>query len=163
MSSKKPILVTGSHRSGSTWVGKIIAEAPSAIYIHEPFNVDFPPGAGVCNAKFDHWFMHITTSNETAYYNALKNTIEFRYGLWNALKSSKCIGDLKHGFLEYMRFFLYRLQGLTPIVKDPIALFSAEWLAEKFDMNILVLIRHPAAFVSSIKTRNWSFDFSNLI
>ena len=163
MSSRKPILVTGSHRSGSTWVGKIIAEAPSVIYIHEPFNVDFPPGPGVCNAKFDHWFTHISTTNETDYYTALRNTIELRYGLWNALTNSRSLGDLKQTFVEYRRFLGYRFQGLTPVVKDPIALFSAEWLAEKFDMNILVLIRHPAAFVSSIKTHNWPFDFSNLV
>ncbi len=68
MSSRKPILITGSHRSGSTWVGKIIAEAPSVIYIHEPFNVDFPPGAGVCNVKFEYWFTHITRENETGFY-----------------------------------------------------------------------------------------------
>jgi hypothetical protein len=163
MSSRKAILITGSHRSGSTWVGKIIAEAPSMIYLHEPFNPDFPPGAGICNAKFEYWFTHITSNNETDFYKSVKNTIELRYRLWSAFKSSKSIGDIKHSFLEYMRFFRHHLQGSTPVMKDPIALFSAEWLAEKFDMNVVVLIRHPAAFVSSIKTRNWSFDFSDFI
>ena len=163
MFSRKPILITGSHRSGSTWVGKIVAEAPSVIYIHEPFNVDHPPGAGVCNAKFQYWYTHITSENETGFYNSIKDTIELRYRLWSALKAAKSIGDVKHGVLEYIRFFEILFSNLTPVIKDPIALFSAEWLAKNFDMNILVLIRHPAAFVSSIKTRNWSFDFSNFL
>ena len=36
MIDTKPILVTGSHRSGSTWVGKMLATSPSVNYIHEP-------------------------------------------------------------------------------------------------------------------------------
>ena len=35
---RRPILVTGSHRSGTTWVGKTIALSPSVTYIGEPFN-----------------------------------------------------------------------------------------------------------------------------
>ena len=32
----KPILITGPHRSGSTWVGNIIRKLPMIYYIHEP-------------------------------------------------------------------------------------------------------------------------------
>ena len=35
-----PILVTGSHRSGTTWAGQMLATAPGIGYIHEPFNCD---------------------------------------------------------------------------------------------------------------------------
>jgi hypothetical protein len=35
---RKTILVTGSHRSGSTWAEQILAIAPNTGYIHEPFN-----------------------------------------------------------------------------------------------------------------------------
>jgi hypothetical protein len=37
-SKRHPILVTGTPRSGTTWVGKIIATSPSVGYIKEPFN-----------------------------------------------------------------------------------------------------------------------------
>ena len=40
----KPILVTGSHRSGTTWVGKMLAATGSVGYIHEPFNLKNRPG-----------------------------------------------------------------------------------------------------------------------
>ena len=43
-----PVLVTGSPRSGSTWVGNVLALAPGAGYIHEPFNRRHPPG--LCRA-----------------------------------------------------------------------------------------------------------------
>jgi hypothetical protein len=35
---KKPILVTGSHRSGTTWAGQMVAAAPHTAYIHKPLN-----------------------------------------------------------------------------------------------------------------------------
>lgn len=48
-------------------------------------------------------------------------------------------------------------------MKDPIALFSAPWLAERFDMNVIVMIRHPAAFVASLQKVNWTHDFSHFL
>ncbi|NEO64857.1 MAG: hypothetical protein F6J98_32440 [Moorea sp. SIO4G2] len=43
------------------------------------------------------------------------------------------------------------------------AVLSAEWLAHRFQMNVLVLVRHPAAFVSSCKQLGWGFHFENLL
>jgi LPS sulfotransferase NodH len=33
---QRPILVTGAHRSGTTWVGKMLALAAGTGYAHEP-------------------------------------------------------------------------------------------------------------------------------
>lgn len=33
-------------------------------------------------------------------------------------------------------------------------------MAAKFDMKVLVMIRHPAAFCSSLKLKGWKFSFS---
>lgn len=51
----------------------------------------------------------------------------------------------------------------TPVAKDPVAIFSADWLAKIFDMNIVALIRHPAAFCSSLKAKDWKLDFSSFL
>ena len=48
-------------------------------------------------------------------------------------------------------------------MKDPVAVFSAPWLARHFDMNVVVMIRHPAAFCSSLKKLNWRFDFNDFL
>ena len=45
MSSGRPILVTGAHRSGTTWVGKMLALAPGVGYVHEPFSPLTRPGS----------------------------------------------------------------------------------------------------------------------
>jgi hypothetical protein len=55
MDSKRPIRVTGIHRSGSTWVGQTIAQSPDVIYIAEPFHPTSPPGN--CDLERDHWFL----------------------------------------------------------------------------------------------------------
>jgi hypothetical protein len=41
------------------------------------------------------------------------------------------------------------------------AVFSAEWIAETFDAQVVVVVRHPAAFASSIKLDGWTHPFSH--
>jgi hypothetical protein len=73
-------------------------------------------------------------------------------------------GALHRTMREEAQFLRGRLvKNARPLVKDPIALFSSEWYAAQFDAQVIVLIRNPAAFVSSIKRLNWTFDFSQLL
>ena len=161
MTSRRPILVTGSHRSGSTWVGRMIAASPAVGYIHEPFKIYHRPGT--CGVKFVYWFTYITRENESAYYEHIKNTLEFRYNLIGGLEAIRSLGDVKRVLRGCQKFSMYRLRKVRPLVKDPIAVFSAEWLAETFDMDVLVLIRHPAAFASSLKRLGWIHPFSHFL
>jgi hypothetical protein len=158
---KGKILLTGSHRSGTTWVAKMIAAAPSIGYIHEPFNpVIHRPW--LCSHKFE-GFTYITRENETPFVRPLGNTFDFSFNWWGALKSLRSRGDLKRRFNDFRQCRDHRKQSLRPLIKDPIAVFSAQWLAATFDMDVIVLIRHPAAFVSSILRVGWRHDFANLL
>ena len=49
------------------------------------------------------------------------------------------------------------------VIKDPIAVLSLDWLYNNFDIDILILVRHPAAYVSSFKRMNWDFPFDHLL
>ena len=66
MMAKRPILVTGSHLSGTTWVGKMISQSPSVGYIHEPFSPHCEPG--LCGAKFGYWFPYVSDENGSIFY-----------------------------------------------------------------------------------------------
>jgi hypothetical protein len=164
--SKRPILVSGAHRSGTTWVGKTLAKSPSIIYIEEPFSPvvrHYHPG--LCNANFSYWWMYITEENEKQYYDEIFSTLNFRYKLMVQIKR---IIQNRCGFRTFLKgytsFSLNRYRNnVRPLLKDPIGLFSAEWLAKRFTMDVVILIRHPAAFVSSIKRMNWPHDFSNFL
>lgn len=131
------------------------------LYIHEPFNVSDPPGRGICNIAFKHWFTYISRENEEAYYRALRNTIELKYDLVAALRSARSLANVLTIQRQYRTFLRHRFQGSRPLIKDPLAFFSAEWLAERFDMHVVVLMRHPAAFVSSVHKLGWQHPFSH--
>jgi hypothetical protein len=159
--SGKPILVTGAHRSGTTWVGKMLALAPGVAYIHEPFNPR--TAAGLSPARFDRYFTVVTSENEARYRPGLEQTIRFRYGLGAQLGTLRGVADVARTGRDLVRVGRDRLTGARPLVKDPIALLSAEWLAESFEMDVVVLIRHPAAFAASLKRLGWKHSFATFI
>lgn len=162
MNSRKPILVTGSHRSGSTWVGRMIAACPNVVYIHEPFNIQHHD-PGLCGAKFKYWFTYVSEENESDFYKHIKNTFNFSYNLTGKLKHIRHTKEIFRAIGTWFEWLRYRLSNARPLIKDPIAIMSADWIASKFNMDVLVLIRHPAAFAGSLKKTNWSFPFSHFL
>jgi hypothetical protein len=159
--NKRPILITGSHRSGSTWMGKMIAKSKEVHYISEPFNKMHRPG--ICNSKFYYWFPYITKGSESKYIKSVKDTLNFKFSFWADLKSIKRKGHLRSLIKNYYGFSIAKIKGQRPLVKDPIAIFSAEWLADKFNSQVIVLIRHPAAFAGSLKRLNWTHPFEDFL
>ena len=156
--SVKPLLVTGSPRSGTTWVGRMLAPSMQLYYIHEPFNPTYPPGSGICNVRFNHHQAYITEDNEKRFYKPIKQMIEGRYNFPAAILSSRSINDVKKALSQKKHFLRYRRKHMLPLIKDPIALMSAGWFGRRFDINVIVMVRHPAAFVASMKRLNWGFD-----
>lgn len=159
--ARKPILVTGSHRSGTTWTGKCLLLAPHTGYIHEPFNIAIK--IGVIENPFNNWFQYICEENSDHYRKVLRKVIHYEYPLGSNLARVRTARMAAKIARDQGISLLHKIKADTPIVKDPIALFSAEWLRKTFDMNILVMIRHPAAFASSLKIKNWKFDFNNFL
>lgn len=157
---RKPILVTGSHRSGTTWTGNMLSMAPRTRYIHEPFNVDTSVPK---EELFQYWFQYVCKENEYQYREELMNLVKHRYPLGRNLTKARTVKDIINILKKQGKLMYYRARDYTPIIKDPIAVFSAAWLAETFHMNVIVLIRHPAAFCSSLKIKNWKYDFSHFL
>jgi len=158
--NKKAILVTGSHRSGSTWAGKMISSAQDVGYIHEPFNIKL--GLNANPTTFPYNFMHICYQNESQYKEAINSILDFKYPFASNLKHSQEIKDIARIARDKCIYTGYRNKNYRPLVKDPMAFFSAEWLHERYQMDVVIMIRHPAAFCSSLKLKNWHFNFKNL-
>ena len=158
MTPIKPVLVTGSPRSGTTWAGRMLTSSSQLYYIHEPFNPDFRPGAGICNVRFNHHQTYITPTNESSYYKPIRQMVEGKYSLPGGMLACRSIADIKKVWSQKRDFQEYRRRHMLPLIKDPIALMSAGWLGSRFDINVVVMIRHPAAFVASMKRLNWGFD-----
>ena len=66
------------------------------------------------------------------------------------------VRDAARSVKDYAAFTLARPRHARPLLKDPIAVFSSEWLASAFDAEVVFLVRHPAAFASSLKRFGWS-------
>jgi hypothetical protein len=159
--TNKPILVTGAHRTGTTWVGRMLASNPHTAYISEPLNVLHRPG--VLRAKVPLWYTYVTVENEAQYLGSFRETLQYRYHLAAEVASLRS----SHDFLRMCRdagiFLRGALLRQRPLLKDPFAVFSLPWFAQRLDCAIVVTVRHPAGFASSLKRLNWPFDFHDLL
>jgi hypothetical protein len=148
-----PILVTGSIRSGTTWVGRMLCLSRQLGYIQEPFNPSRWPGWAP--ERFPHELVYINPDNEDTYDPILQDVINMRFPLLHHVREIRDPRQLWRVTRDWQRSLRYSLRRYQPLLKDPDALFSAEWLSRRFDMEVVVLIRHPAGFASSIKRLNW--------
>ncbi len=155
------ILVSGAHRTGTTWVGKMLCSSGQAAYISEPLNILHRPG--VMRIPTRYWYTYIRPENETDYLPGLLDTINFRYHLGLELRSLRSSKDFLRMVRDGSIFLQGKLRNQRPLLKDPFAVFSAPWFAEKLRCQVVITIRHPLAFASSLKRLDWPFDFSDLL
>jgi hypothetical protein len=132
-----------------------------AAYISEPLNVLHRPG--VLRAPVEHWYTLISSENENAFLPAFRETLAYRYHLTSELSSLRNFKDLGRMGRDLAIFTKGKLKHQRPLLKDPFAVFSAPWFAERLDCQVVITVRHPAAFVSSLKRLGWNFDFNDLV
>ena len=139
MTTTRPILVTGAHRWGTGWVGSMIAASPSppVAYLWEPFSVLHRPG--ICEARFDRWFPYVCEENGSAYLAPIADMLAFQYKTMAELRSIRSTKDAARLLRDRRDFRRYDRRGARPLLKDPIAVFSAEWLCDSFGMDAVVL------------------------
>ena len=163
MPDRRPILVTGSHRSGTGWVGEMLAAspAPRVGYIWEPFSPLARPG--ICPAPFDRWFQYVVAENEAPFRQPVRNMLDFRYHPGAEVRSLRSAKDAVRFARDWATVSKRRRSHPVPLLKDPIALFSSEWIADTFDARVLVLIRHPAAFTNSLLEKKLRHPFDDFL
>jgi Sulfotransferase family len=159
--SSSPILVTGAPRSGTTWVGRMLTLAPGVGYIHEPFNPT--TDAGISGRPVVRFFEYVTPETEARYAPHLERSLRFSYDLRRQLPNIRSARGAGRTATDLVAFTRLRLARARPLVKDPIAVFSAGWLADRFGMDVIVTIRHPAAFVASFTRLGYRHDFDSFL
>jgi len=160
-SGRPPILVTGINRSGTTWVGRTLAHAPGVGMIYEPFN----PGhrRGIFRAEVPHWFTYADGASSAGIAADLGRTLGFRYSYAAELRRVRSWRDAGRMGRDAARFASHRVRGARPLMKDPIAVLAAPWLAREFGMQVVVMLRHPGAYAASMRRLNWTHDFSHFL
>ncbi len=154
------ILVTGSHRSGTTWVGRTIARHPAIRYIAEPFNVTNPNY--LMDLKLGTWFSHYDSSGQQreireAFDKILTPQSAFHYAV-DVCRASGWDAKLP---LRFAKHFWLAKNRPRVLVKDPLALLSAEWMHRTYGVRVLCMTRNPFAFVGSVKVTGWDVDFDH--
>jgi Sulfotransferase domain len=137
----------------------LVASGQAAL-INEPFNRSHP--AGVMNAPVRSVYTYVCDENEAEYLAPLRETLAYRYQYWAQFRGHPAM-DLPRAARDAIGFLTGRVARRRPLLKDPFALFSVPWFAERLHCNVVVVVRHPLAFVSSLKRLNWSFDFGDLL
>lgn len=160
MKKIKPILVTGLPRSGTTFLSTILKECNDLFYFDEPFNKLW----GLKNIK--HFYPSPNSYYKTKVDSLFNNKFEFSVGpKKNNLKylTKKIFGNkIVLSSLLY-KYFFYKKKKL--LIKDPTAAFLSNYFQEKHNCKIIVIIRHPMAFINSQIRMSWDIknfnDFLN--
>jgi len=163
-SAKRLILVTGVPRSGTTAVGQMLALAPGANTLHEPFNYH----SGLQHIA--HYFEIPGTPSFPV--QALDRTVaqlknldlKFKSGLFPSDKGWRRVVKYVIGARPLNSYRRLRLQANlhTIIWKDPLACFTAEHVARHHEVDVLVTLRNPWAVAGSFKRMEWAFDLQDL-
>lgn len=163
--SRRPLLVTGLPRSGTSWVGKMLEASGDVVYVNEPLNPRHPPGRspGVLAADVTHQFQYICPDNEQPWLSAFAGTLALRYRIGAELRRNHRPYDLARAAKYLCSFAAGRLRGRRPMLDDPYAVLSAAWFAERLGCEVLVLVRDPVAFVASWRRLGWTIDLRELL
>ena len=133
-----PILVTGTHRSGTTWVGRMLA-VPGVWHLHEPFN----PNRGLWREPFS----YRRPSEPDRQVDRIARRL-LRGGLRRML-------NVPHSDHPCMPLRLLGARPARILVKDPLACLLGPYLAQHHGFVPLVIFRHPCGFVASVLRLGW--------
>ncbi|MBC57581.1 MAG: hypothetical protein CL814_11705 [Confluentimicrobium sp.] len=158
------VIVTGTHYSMSTLVGRILGAAETFNLVHEPLNHESP--LGYATVPTAHWYEYFDGDRSDHLAEMLKS-IQFGQGV--ARETVMRMPRIRSG-RDVLRVGKFARTGLlhaaTPkraVFKDPFLCFSARHLQENYGLWIVMTVRHPCGFAESLARRGSGFDFNDLM
>jgi len=161
MKQKNPLLIIGAHRSGTTFTGNMISLSDEVEYIRDPFAKYRL--AGLFQLRPKNFFTYISDHNADDYREQFSKMINFDYSLFKELSKAKNLSDLKTLAKDIFRFSIAKRKGKRPLLKAATAIYSSEWLEKEFGFRVFGIIRHPAAFISSLKRLSITHPFGDFL
>jgi hypothetical protein len=143
------------HRSGTTWVGRMLAASREAVYLHEPLNPVCAPV--LLRKEVGRQYLYLTEANEGGYGDAFERLLAF------PLDSRRTEQSRAQRLRRAARLVHARATGARALLKDPFAIFSVPWFARRLGAEIVVVVRHPLAIAGSTNRLHWGFDTSWLL
>jgi hypothetical protein len=134
---------------------------PAVAYLNEPFNIRQPRGLFPSRPPF--WFPYICAENAREVRADIAHLLASRYAAFTELRDVRSAHDLGRLGRDVAMHARDRLRSARPLMKDPIAVFSSEWLCETFSMDVVISARHPCGFAASLMRLGWTHPFDHFL
>ncbi|MFA5581477.1 MAG: sulfotransferase [Paracoccaceae bacterium] len=131
----RPVFVVGNGRSGTSWLGETLGQAEGVLYYREPCH---PHRNGINGTAADGvWCRHVPSGGRDGF---------FEYTLDAAFR-----GHFWRGAGHGLRAYRARI-GQRPriVIKDVASFLSLEWVAARWQPDVVVILRHPGAYAASV-------------
>lgn len=157
------IIVTGIHRSGTTFLGSLLHQTGAYAYLHEPFNRDY--GIKGVNCWYPYADIKSDSCSEVAVLLEKLHhlDIEFRIPCQKSDGFAKRLLRLfvhSRGHWDFLRFKFFSVHKEI-LIKDPFLSLCASWLVNRFsDVKVIYLVRHPVAVYGSLERMDWTFNLN---
>jgi hypothetical protein len=134
---RRSILVAGTARSGTTWLGDLIASQIPSRILFEPFNPDH-----VSDYRRFHYFQYMRPHTENPEFYAFAQKV--------------FTGKIRNRWIDHQN---ERIVSKFRLVKEIRANLALKWLHENFpEVPIIFIMRHPCAVVLSRMELGWATD-----
>jgi hypothetical protein len=164
MKVQKWIFVTGTPRSGTTFVGKILSLPLDVGYLHEPFN----PHCGVHGIDRLYLYVNGSTLSSSPYRQLIdrifRHDFAFKTGYFKEDQYWRTIAKMIIGSRSAWSIRFIKLNPFykTMVIKDPIGCLLTEYLAKHYEVKPVIIIRHPIAVVASAMRLRWNMNLDPL-
>ena len=133
----KSILVAGTARSGTTWLGDLIASQIPSRIMFEPFNPDL-----VSDYRRFHYFQYMRPGTENPEFYAFAQKV--------------FTGEIRNRWIDSQN---ERIISKFRLIKEIRANLALKWLNDNFpEVPIIFIMRHPCAVVLSRMELGWATD-----
>jgi hypothetical protein len=174
------VLVVGVPRSGTSWIGQVLGSTPGAVYLSEPDNHEHVPFAvraksGLPGRFYPHlpagfeapayeflWRAALEGGDSRATFEGARRRLASRLlkraTSDDVLESVVRPSDAPLGLRVVKRIAIperpaHRAENL--VVKSVHAQLALEWLAARFPIRVVLVLRDPLSVLSSWKTMGW--------
>ena len=162
------IFVTGMIRSGTTFAGKILTIPIEVDYIHEPFNGGYRLSDGQpfspryvrpenCDAQARQYRDHLAPLFD---YEFELNTTHHPDDSWTRKIVKTLFGSRGPLYLKLAKLNPFHRAS---VIKDPVGKLATSFLHETFDVQPVILIRHPASLAASLKRVGWFPEMKDFV
>ncbi len=169
MHKTKTSVISGLHRSGTTYVGRVLSLAKATAIIHEPYNHTW--GLEYAPSTYTYWQADNPSIEAD---NIVLKTLAFKGNFtkpalikknknnWNKFYF-RYFGGKQHA--QWLKLWLQNSIKAPPaniIWKDPFCTFMVDYLTNIYNMKAVCMVRHPSAHYYSVKKQNWRFNINFL-